>query len=311
MDNKIIGYISEDYFHQRTMAEMKDPSDPVMALLWNMVLKLVSAEETGVRYKYNYVFDVHDLNTEYKAVFLDPFTAYQWEGDTYEEKAYNIVNFILHVCSEFQKNDLGFGNRYNAIANDKMHTKQAKKNIFGLTSALLKLLRKYIDESTTGVSPYYESLTEYLDTHNHEPEMNCTFVELCFKYLSEERNLNDFVVRDTFYYRKQQAQNAAKPKKKEERPVRTHGMGEKVTIAMLMKLESKLGISALTVSERAEIYSSITGFSKDKISQLLSGRIDLIEAYHLKDVEKANKLLLKMGIKRPIVIDRTSEKKRK
>lgn len=307
MDNKIIGYISDEYFHQRTMAELKDPSDPVMALLWDMVLKLVSAEETGVRYKYKYF----SLNTEYEAVFIDPFTAYQWEGETYEEKAYNIVNYILHFCSECQKNDLGFSNRYADVATDKMHTKQAKKNIFGLSSALLKLLRVNIDKDITGVSEYYKSVTEYLDMNNHEPDMALTYAELCFNYLSEERNLNDFVVRDTFYYRKQLAQKAAKPKKKEERPVRTHGMGEKVTIAMLMKLESKLGISALTVSERAEIYSSITGFSKDKISQLLSGRIDLIEAYHLKDVEKANKLLLKMGIKRPIAIDRTSEKKRK
>lgn len=309
MENtKIIGYISSDYFRERSISEMQDQSDPLMLLLWEFVVKLLKSETEEVKFFcYNnspYPEDGDDL---FEVVFHDPLSAFQWDGDTPEKKAQIVINTIMNFCKRIDDNNLMFGRAFDELNNDKLHTIEAKKSLFALTSCLFYSLRVNIDADITGVNQFLVQYTDYLENYVNEDNINSTWA--CFLYLYEERDIQRFVVNDTFFYRKrQQEQTKVKKQPKPEKPVRTFGLGEKVTVALLMKLESRLGTTSLNTNERASIYSAITGFSKDKIYTLLSGNFDLLESYHLEDVEKANKILNKLGIKRMITIDRKTKK---
>lgn len=295
---KIIGYISDDYFRTRTIQEMQDKDDPVMTLLWEMVFNLVKSEKEEVKYKYlrDFVFENR---------FFDSFSAYQWDGETYEEKAQNIVNTIMNYCHLIVTKQIQVSDWVTVIVRDKMHQRESKLNVLGFVMALIKYLRAEIDKSTTGIDREYSNVVAYIDTNiygNYDTE---SLADKCFTYLYEERNISYYVSKDTYYYRKsQEGKQKDKTLKKEAKETRTFGMGEKVTIAMLMKLESKLGINGLSTKERAEIYSAITGFSPDKIYNLLNGNFDLVRNYHLEDVERANKILDKMEIRRKLKCDR-------
>lgn len=295
---KIIGYISDDYFRTRTIQEMQDKDDPVMTLLWEMVLDLVKSEKEEVKYKYK-----KDIVFENR--FFDSFTAYQWHGETYEEKAKTIVNYIMKSCHLLVTKQIKLSDWVKAIIHDKMHQKESKLNVLGFVMALLRYLRAEIDKSTTGIDHTFTNLVRFIDDsiwNNYDTE---SLADKCFTYLYEERNISYYVSKDTYYYRKsQEGKQKDKTLKREAKETRTFGMGEKVTIAMLMKLESKLGINGLSTKERAEIYSAITGFSPDKIYNLLNGNFDLVKNYHLEDVERANKILDKMEIKRKLKCDR-------
>lgn len=96
-----------------------------------------------------------------------------------------------------------------------------------------------------------------------------------------------------------------------EEPKENYGLPLKVRLAMLQKQETKLGMKDWSPKEKADYYSNITGCSPNKIYNLISGPYDLTEDHHSESVEKANALLQKMGIKRPIIIDRKSKKSEK
>lgn len=306
---KIIGYISTDYFRERSIREMKDNADPLMHLLWDFVVKLLESENEEV--KMNYYYPAPYFKEEYRvrqASFNDPFAAERWDGDSVEEKAKNIINYIMAFCMAVDKDSLSFGGQIEKLKNNLLHTLEAKRTVFALIYCVLYPLRTIIDKDITGVDTIHERETDYIRNYVTDDNGHSDVIE-CFMYLFNERNIQDFVVKDTFLYRKRQKeQTEKKTQPKPEKPVRTFGLGEKVTVALLMKLESRLGTSGLNTNERAMIYSAITGFSKDKIYTLLSGNFDLTEAYHLSDVEKANEILEKLNIKRKIVIDRKSKK---
>lgn len=76
----------------------------------------------------------------------------------------------------------------------------------------------------------------------------------------------------------------------------------KVLIMMYEKIWTRLEMNGCNNRDKAEFLSAVSGYGVDVIEDRLSRNFDLTERDHRKDVDKANVLLKKMGIKREIKI---------
>lgn len=91
--------------------------------------------------------------------------------------------------------------------------------------------------------------------------------------------------------------------KQEEKETRTNGAQMLPVLVMMERLWSPLRLSQLSRTDKAELLSILTGWSKDTIYNKLSSNIELSEKWHKDDIDRINKLLPHLGVKREIKIE--------
>lgn len=110
--------------------------------------------------------------------------------------------------------------------------------------------------------------------------------------------------------KKKYQNEAADVEAEEPKEHRTHGVRMLPALAMMQRLWSPFKQSKLSDKDRAEFLSILTGWSKDAIYNTIVENKDgynLSETWHQKDIERANEMLRRMGVMRPIKINKNKK----
>lgn len=82
----------------------------------------------------------------------------------------------------------------------------------------------------------------------------------------------------------------------------------KVLIRMYEKLWARMGMSGCNNRTKAEFLAATSGYSVEVLEDRMARNFELTDRDHKTDVEVANNILLKMGVKNLIKIDKTRRK---
>lgn len=173
------------------------------------------------------------------------------------------------------------------------------------------LLSAYKGRDDEYLSSFKEKIDEYLEPfYRDEPHMrkllnklnedNITFHfsqnnEKSYQTMSKRELMDELVKRDKQLEAKRDLYN-------EDR--RTDGIGLKVAIRVFGKLWTRLNLQDATQSDKEDVISTLCGFKKNYIHKYISGNFELTETDNKDDVDRGNKILQKMGIKRGIEVDK-------
>lgn len=226
--------------------------------------------------------------------------------------------FVSNLCKE-RHPELHVTNRIKTLLSNTTYFSSTKRG--REVTSCNKLSRAEIEEEIEAVLFYSAIIFKYLYFTTENESFNSSFntlyeniestllvdnIDIIIEDLNEAFEIS--APKDNYDYINNCPRSDKSGKEETEYiEKRTHGLQMKPMIRMMDCLWSRLGMSESSTADKAEFLCMLTGWSKESIYNKIGGQFDLTENHHQEDVERINRFLPKIGIKRAIKYDVNSK----